>query len=82
MVTSLSLWLLSDREAKSAVSGVQAPPVKTEAPLVPGAKPPAGKTDANAAVKTPADKPAAKTTAPATTTPSSGRPALQPAPKK
>jgi len=73
MVTSLSLWLLSDREAKSAVSGVQAPPVKTEAPLVPGAKPPAGKTDANAAVKTPA---------PATTTPSSGRPALQPAPKK
>jgi preprotein translocase subunit SecG len=87
MVTSLSMWLLSDREAKSAVSGVQAPPVKTEAPLVPGAKPPAGKPDANAAVKTPADKsadkPADKTTAPATTpAPSTKQPAPPPAAKK
>jgi preprotein translocase subunit SecG len=90
MVTSLGLWILSGHEGKSAVSGVQAPVQKTnEAPMTPAAKPPAVKTDANAAgAKTPADKPADKTAAKppaakaATTTPSSGQPAPQPAPKK
>ncbi|MCX6560217.1 MAG: preprotein translocase subunit SecG [Candidatus Aminicenantes bacterium] len=94
MVTSLGLWILSGHEGKSAVSGVQAPAQKTnEAPMTPAAKPPAVKTDANAAgAKTPADKPADKAAvkppaakapaAPVTTTPSSGQPAPQPAPKK
>jgi preprotein translocase subunit SecG len=78
MLTSLGLWILSGHEGKSAVSGVQAPAQKTEAPVTPATKPPAGKVDANAAAKTPADK----TAAPAAKTPSTTQPAPPPAAKK
>jgi preprotein translocase subunit SecG len=90
MVTSLNLWILAGREGKSAVSGVDAPAQTTQAPA---AQAPAGKTDSNAAVQTPADKPADQPAAKpaekpadkapaAATTPSSTQPAPPPAAKK